>query len=127
MQGNKKTVSRRGFLGAAGTATLAGSVSALPAAAAESTGADRKIRIGVVGGGFGASFQWHLDPQCIVEAVSDLRTDRRDHLQRVYGCEKPYESVAVPGTSGVRVPMRYTPAGRAAKARASGPMTTPVR
>lgn len=93
MEDRNTMVSRRRFLGSAGSATLAGSVGASAAAAAESADTDRKIRIGVVGGGFGASFQWHLDPQCVVEAVSDLRTDRRDHLQRVYGCEKPYESL----------------------------------
>ena len=53
----------------------------------------RKIRIGVVGGGFGAAFHWHRDPNCIVEAVSDLREDRRKHLQDVYQCDKPYPSL----------------------------------
>ncbi|HOS92579.1 MAG TPA: Gfo/Idh/MocA family oxidoreductase [Armatimonadota bacterium] len=54
---------------------------------------DKKVRIGVVGGGFGASFQWHLDPNCIVAAVSDLRTDRRDYLTQVYQCPTAYESL----------------------------------
>ena len=53
----------------------------------------RKIRIGVVGGGFGAAFHWHRDPNCIVEAVSDLREDRRKHLQDVYRCNKLYKSL----------------------------------
>ena len=65
MEGKNTTVSRRGFLGAAGSATLAGSVAA-SAAAAESAEAvldsDRKIRIGVVGGGFGASFHGTSTP-----------------------------------------------------------------
>jgi predicted dehydrogenase len=87
-------VSRRDFLSAAGAATLAGSFGLKAAVSAQAElGSDRKIRIGVVGGGFGASFQWHLDPNCIVEAVSDLREDRRAHLQRVYQCDKPYESL----------------------------------
>ncbi len=34
---------------------------------------DNKVRIGVVGGGFGADFHFHEHPNCIVEAVSDLR------------------------------------------------------
>ncbi len=89
MQGDHEAVSRRAFLGAGGTAALAGTAG--PARGAPT--ADRKVRIGVVGGGFGASFQWHLDPNCIVEAVSDLRIDRRAHLQRVYKCEKAYESL----------------------------------
>jgi len=54
---------------------------------------DKKIRIGIVGGGFGAAFQWHLDPGCIVAAVSDLRPDRRKYLQDVYKCDKPYDSL----------------------------------
>jgi predicted dehydrogenase len=53
----------------------------------------RKVRIGIVGGGFGATFQWHLDPNCIVEAVSDHREYRRKHLQQVYGCDKAYPSL----------------------------------
>lgn len=55
--------------------------------------ADERIRIGVVGGGFGASFQWHLDPGCVVEAVSDLREDRRNHLMNTYQCTKAYNSL----------------------------------
>ena len=54
---------------------------------------DRKIRIGVVGGGFGCSFQWHEHPNCIVQAVSDLRSDRRKRLMQVYGCDQAYESL----------------------------------
>lgn len=53
----------------------------------------KKVRIGVVGGGFGAAFHWHLDPNCIVEAVSDLREDRRKRLQEVYKCNKAYGSL----------------------------------
>ena len=89
-------VSRRDFLNAANAAALIGSLSLAAAVPARAQlKADRKVRIGVVGGGFGSSFQWHLDPNCIVEAVSDLRPDRRAHLQRVYKCEKPYESLEV--------------------------------
>ncbi|PIZ29790.1 MAG: oxidoreductase, partial [Armatimonadetes bacterium CG_4_10_14_0_8_um_filter_66_14] len=66
-------VSRRDFLTAAGVVTLAGSLGLKAAVPAQAElGSDRKIRMGIVGGGFGASFQWHLDPNCIVEAVSDL-------------------------------------------------------
>lgn len=54
---------------------------------------DRKIRIGIVGGGFGCSFQWHEDPNCIVHAVSDLRPERRDRLMKTYRCKKSYESL----------------------------------
>ncbi|MCD6364686.1 MAG: Gfo/Idh/MocA family oxidoreductase [Planctomycetes bacterium] len=53
----------------------------------------RKIRIGVVGGGFGGSFQWHEHPDCIVEAVSDLKLARRKSLMETYGCSKSYTSL----------------------------------
>ncbi len=88
-------ISRRDFLKAAGAAVVATSVGLSAGAAPASADLDpaRKIRVGVVGGGFGAAFQWHLDPNCIVEAVSDLRPDRRAYLQEVYKCSKPYESL----------------------------------
>ncbi|RJP32922.1 MAG: gfo/Idh/MocA family oxidoreductase [Candidatus Omnitrophota bacterium] len=54
---------------------------------------ERKIRIGVVGGGFGCSFYWHEHPHCIVAAVSDLRPDRRDRLVKTFHCETVYESL----------------------------------
>jgi predicted dehydrogenase len=53
----------------------------------------KKVRIGVVGGGFGTSFQWHEHPDCIVEAVSDLRPERRENLMKVYRCGKAYNSL----------------------------------
>src|SRR5512140_2294729 len=55
--------------------------------------APRKIRMGVVGGGFGTDFQWHEHPDCVVEAVSDLRPERRERLMKVYRCEKAYPSL----------------------------------
>lgn len=54
---------------------------------------DRKIRVGIVGGGFGAGFYFHKHPNCIVEAVSDLRQDRREKLMLVYKCSKSYGSL----------------------------------
>ena len=54
---------------------------------------NRKIRMGIVGGRFGASFYFHEHPNCIVEAVSDLRADRREILQKKYHCKKSYESL----------------------------------
>ena len=54
---------------------------------------DRKVRVGVVGGGFGTSFQFHEHPNCVVEAVSDLRPERRDRLAQTYRCAKTYESL----------------------------------
>lgn len=54
---------------------------------------DRKIRIGVVGGRFGCSFQWHEHPNCVVAAVSDLIPQRCQALQQRYGCDTAYESL----------------------------------
>jgi predicted dehydrogenase len=55
--------------------------------------AERKIRIGVVGGSFGAGFFFNEHPNCIVEAVSDLRAERRAHLMKTYQCAKAYDSL----------------------------------
>jgi len=101
MKGTKMTdrdtsVTRRSFLltaGAGAAAMAAPSILAAAPGAARRKPTDKKVRMGIVGGGFGASFQWHLDPNCIVQAVSDLRADRRGHLQRVYKCAKAYESL----------------------------------
>lgn len=77
-----------GFLGAAARAQ---EQAAEPAPWQQTS--DRKIRLGVVGGGFGASFAWHSHPNCEVVAVSDLQKPRRDHLMQVYGCDKSYDSL----------------------------------
>lgn len=91
-------VSRRGFLQASAAALGApAAVNALSAVLAadapwEQT-SDRKIRMGIVGGRFGASFHWHEHPNCTVYAVSDLIPDRRKHLMQKYKCEKAYDSL----------------------------------
>jgi predicted dehydrogenase len=41
----------------------------------------------------GAGFYFHEHPNCVVEAVNELRTDRREHLMKVYKCDKSYESL----------------------------------
>ena len=84
--------SRRKFIGNTGIAmtTLAVAPNLTLAGGITST---RKIRIGIVGGRFGAGFQFHEHPGCIVEAVSDLRQDRRENLMKVYNCLKSYESL----------------------------------
>ena len=79
----------RGGMAVAGL-TLGGGASALEPITIEN---QKKIRIGVVGGNFGCSFQWHEHPSCIVEAVSDLRPERRQRLKNVYKCGKSYESL----------------------------------
>jgi predicted dehydrogenase len=57
------------------------------------TANNKKLRVGIVGGRFGCSFQFHEHPDCIVEAVSDLRPERREKLMKVYKCSKSYESL----------------------------------
>ena len=54
---------------------------------------ERKLRVGVVGGRFGASFQFHEHPNAVVEAVADLRADRRTALAKTYGCAKTLASL----------------------------------
>ena len=83
--------SRRTFIRRGGC-VLAGTMLASQGALAVNT-APKKIRIGVVGGGFGTSFQWHEHPDCIVQAVSDLREERRKRLMEVYNCQKAYNSL----------------------------------
>jgi predicted dehydrogenase len=83
--------SRRDFIKNSGY-TLAGTMLASKGVLAVNT-APKKIRIGVVGGGFGTSFQWHEHPDCVVQAVSDLREDRRKRLMNVYKCKRAYNSL----------------------------------
>ncbi len=54
---------------------------------------EKKIRIGVVGGGFGAQFPWHEHPNCEVTAVSDLRPERLAGLRDRYQCDNTYKSL----------------------------------
>jgi len=93
----KSILSRREFLGAAvAGAALAPSLLAAPQSETREISMSKssaKIRMGIVGGGFGSAFYWHLDPDCIVEAVSDLKDDRRKHLMDVYKCSKSYHSL----------------------------------
>lgn len=88
---------RRQFLNMTGMTAAAIAVSPRFAFAGNMS-EDRKseshlIRIGIIGGRFGATFNFHEHPQCIVEAVSDLRDDRREHLMQVYKCPKSYPSL----------------------------------
>lgn len=100
MTDKSDSISRRGFLGRVGAGTLGvlAAGTAVQHAFAQEAGewkrtSDKKIRIGVVGGGFGCAFQWHQHPNCIVEAVSDLQPARRRKLMHVYSCKKSYESL----------------------------------
>lgn len=82
---------RRTFLKTGAASLTAMALSAQNLFPADST--PKKVRIGVVGGGFGCSFQWHEHPDCVVEAVSDLRPERRDNLVKTYKCQKTYNSL----------------------------------
>ena len=98
----KIVVDRRRFLGGLTAAGLA----AAPLAAQA-----RPVRIGIVGGRFGATFQWHLHPDCQVEAVCDIRPDRLQTLTEVYRCPNGYDNfrrmLSHPGLDAVGV---FTPA-----------------
>lgn len=63
-------------------------------AATAASAQERRIRVGVVGGRFGTQFYFHEHPHAVVEAVADLREDRRAALQKTYGCRKAYASLA---------------------------------
>ena len=84
--------SRRDFLRQSAFAGAAGYLaSSMPAFG--QTGSEKKIRIGIAGGGFGLNFYWNKHPNCIVQAVTDLREDRRKRLMQVYQCDKSYPSL----------------------------------
>ncbi len=82
--------SRRNFIGKAG---LSASALTISGGLAYGSRKSDKIHIGIVGGRFGATFQFHQHPDCIVEAVSDLIPQRREGLMKVYNCSKSYESL----------------------------------
>ena len=82
---------RRQFLADAGVA-LAG-LALAPRLVWPQAPSGKKVRMGIVGGNFGSSFFFHQHPDCIVQAVSDLRAERRDILSKTYKCDKTYESL----------------------------------
>lgn len=71
----------------------------------------RQVRIGIAGGRFGATFQWHLDPGCEVAAVCDIAEPALDRLATTYRCPNTYRSFEAmlkhPGLDAVGV---FTPA-----------------
>lgn len=85
-------LSRRTFLAGSALST-AGLIAPRAGTAAVPPSAGRRIRIGVVGGGFGSCFPWHEHPNAVVAAVSDLLPERRDHLSKTFKCDKTYESL----------------------------------
>ncbi len=99
------TPTRRRFLGMAGAAVLgtgAALVSKQGADGAEPAGkgcprvtgnGSEKVRLAVVGGGFGAAQHWHEHPMCEVTAVTDLVKERRQALVNRYGCKSVFSSL----------------------------------
>lgn len=81
------------------------------AASAPASASQAKVRIGIVGGGFGATFQWHLDPDCEVVAVCDIREDRLQRLSEVYRCGNQYKDFrAMLRHAGLNAVGVFTPA-----------------
>lgn len=96
---SERTITRRNLLASAALAAPA-----LRAAAPQ-------VRIGIVGGRFGATFQWHLDPDCVVEAVCDIEDKALKHLAQVYRCQNTFTDFRAmlrhPGLDAVAI---FTPA-----------------
>lgn len=89
-----KPLKRRNFIGMMGVAAGMASVSPRFLFAGTPT-SSRKIKLGVVGGGFGLQFFFNEHPNCAVEAVSDLIPKRRQALMDIYKCKKSYESLEI--------------------------------
>lgn len=86
---------RREFLGAASTAATFASatLASMEVGLAAPYAPGRKVRLGIVGGGFGSTFQFHEHPNCEVAAVTDLRPERREKLRQTYRCDTVYDSL----------------------------------
>jgi predicted dehydrogenase len=84
-------VTRRHFVAALGATNLMAGL-ALPDEVAQDP--KKIVQIGIVGGNFGATWQWHLHPNFKVAAVCDLSDDRLQLLSEVYKCDSKYKSYA---------------------------------
>ena len=83
-------ISRRALVGSGAAAAAA---TFFRTQVAQAVPKSKRIRIGVVGGRFGAAFYWHEHPNCTVAAVTDLRPERRERLRRVYRCDNVFDSM----------------------------------
>lgn len=93
---SRSPLSRRHFLELTGTTALAaaGGISTLfQAGRAWPAESAKHVRMGVVGGNFGATFCWHEHPKCTVTGVTDLIPERRETLRKNYKCDTAYESL----------------------------------
>src|SRR5688572_21644338 len=90
-----KNPSRRSILQVLGASAGASTISTAAPVSQISTTARRNpagpLRIGIVGGRFGATFQWHLHPKAKVTAVCDIRPDALQRLSEVYRCNTTYK------------------------------------
>ena len=84
---------RREFLSTAGFGAAALAQAAAQQIGAPAPASTRKIRLAVVGGGFGAGFHWAEHPNCVVSAVTDLYAVRRQKLREAYRCDSAYDSL----------------------------------
>ncbi|MFN0167212.1 MAG: Gfo/Idh/MocA family protein [Bryobacteraceae bacterium] len=82
------SISRRLLLQGIGVSTGAMAQNATPGPRAGT----KQVRMGVVGGGFGSSFQWHLDPDSRVTAVCDINQVRLQRLSEVYRCQTTFKN-----------------------------------
>lgn len=84
---------RRNFMQIMGSGATAISISPMVfGQSSHSLPKDKIVRIGIVGGRFGAQFQWHEHPNCKVTAVCDIRPDRLETLKNTYKCDVGYDS-----------------------------------
>jgi predicted dehydrogenase len=81
------------LFGAGGVALLGKRLMPMQVGSAAPQDAGKKIRLGVVGGGFGSQFYFDEHPNCKVTAVTDLRAARRRRLREVYRCDTSYDSL----------------------------------
>ncbi len=85
---NGQKVSRRAFMKTVGvTAAAIGSSAHVAFGQAN----EKKIRMAVVGGGFGRSFYWHEHPNSVVTAVCDIQSKKLDMLKQTYRCDTGYD------------------------------------
>lgn len=84
--------SRRQFLETSGASVSAAWLATQPTLRSSRKPLD-KVRLAVVGGGFGAAHHWHEHPKCEITAVSDLVEDRRERLVQQYQCPNVFPSL----------------------------------
>ena len=82
-RGEPHSTTRRAFLEMSSKVAFAGGAVLTQAGRAWPAETGKTIRMGVVGGNFGATFHWHEHPNCVVTGVTDLRPDRRERAGAV--------------------------------------------